>query len=87
MRQNFINPVELPVLSECFLRNDFNLATYFGLCLADYMGRFFNAKSFAALLVMLGLWRVLNFLDSTTGSIIVLITPVLNFVLLIIMNW
>lgn len=37
MRQSFISPVELPVLTEVFLRRDFNFSKYIGYCLTDFV--------------------------------------------------
>lgn len=30
MKQGFINPIELPIITESFLRRDFNFALYLG---------------------------------------------------------
>ena len=35
MRQDFVNPVYLPSLTEAFLRKDFDFAYYLGSCCAQ----------------------------------------------------
>lgn len=39
MRQSFISPVELPVLTECFLRRDFDFSKYLGYWITDFVSK------------------------------------------------
>lgn len=47
LRQSFINPIELPVLTESFLRRDFNFSKYLGYCLTDSVSSFYLLTSYS----------------------------------------
>ncbi len=52
MRLEFIHPIFLPPLNECFLRKDFNFAKYLAFCYGKTLSNFFNT-SWVALLIIL----------------------------------
>lgn len=62
MRQAFINPVELPSMTEAFLRRDFNFAYYLGLSLAEDFDSNLSIRveSFAFFIFAMIGWRLVN---------------------------
>ena len=50
MRQTFINPVHMPIMSETYLRRDFNFALYLGYCYGKALSKFFKWSLFSVLI-------------------------------------
>ena len=90
MRQEFINPVQLPTLTESFLRRDFNFAMYLGFNLSNFLSDVFSFLNLTVLVVMtclLLLWKLINFLNITYGSIIVYAIPICSLLLLLLIQY
>jgi len=85
MRQAFINPVELPVLTESFLRRDFNFSMYLGYCITDFLSEiigFVNLFVYFFIAFMLGIYRLINLLDVDLGSCFIYAVPLVCFIIL-----
>lgn len=50
LRQAFINPMHLPVMSESYLRKDFNFALYLGYCYGKALTKLFKISMWTILL-------------------------------------
>jgi hypothetical protein len=90
MRQTFINPVELPVLTESFLRRDFNFAMYLGFSLSEYLSdvfSFLSLRVFGFVVFLLLVWKCINFLDITYGAAIVYCIPLMCVLGLLFVEW
>jgi hypothetical protein len=71
MRQAFISPIELPILTECFLRRDFNFSMYLGYCITDFLSEiigFISLYVYIFICMLLGIYRLINVLDVDLGS-------------------
>jgi hypothetical protein len=85
MRQAFISPVELPIMTESFLRRDFNFSMYLGYCISDFLSEivgFISLKLYFFLAVLIGVYRLIEIADRKTASGILYGVPVLCFILL-----
>lgn len=50
LREQFINPLNLPIMTESYLRKDFNFALYTGYCYGKLLVKFFKWSLFSAIL-------------------------------------
>ena len=90
MRQSFINPIELPVLTEWFLRRDFNFTIYLGYCISDYLGEvlgFINLKLFLTLLKISLIYRELTEIDDKPQNAIFYSFPLIMLFILFVIRW
>ena len=88
IRQEFVFPTFLPILSEAFLRDDFNFATYLAKSLAKTSDSMFK-YSFVSLLTVVvvgGLWFLFTGLESETQIYIINCLPFLVFLTLWMMQ-
>jgi hypothetical protein len=79
MRQSFINPIELPILTECFLRRDFDFSMYLGFCVSDFLSEIFSFISievYSFILVLLGIWKGINYFEMEVATVFVYVIPV-----------
>lgn len=53
MRLEFIHPIFLPPLNECFLRKDFNFAQYMAYAYGKTLQAFFNTSWVSLLVIMI----------------------------------
>lgn len=67
MRQDFIAPVYVPMITESSLRKDFDFAQYLGRCYALTLRNFFTLKTatYLWIIIMFVLWRVSVMLNSS----------------------
>lgn len=91
MRQSFIYPVELPILTESFLKRDFNFSMYLGYCISDFLAEvygFIHLKM-CFLLVALGMfYRLLKEIDSEkTQNVFFYIVPLVTLFILLVVRW
>jgi len=52
LRLSFINPVNLPVMTESFLRKDFHFAMYLSYCYGKVLTKFFKWSLFSLILLL-----------------------------------
>ena len=91
MRQSFIYPVELPILTEWFLKREFDFSSYLGYCISDFLGDivgFINFKM-GVILIILGLaFKLLKEIDNEkTQNVMFYTTPLITLVILFIVRW
>lgn len=75
MRLNFINPVQIPIMTEGFLRKDFRFDMYLAYCYGKTLTKFFQISIFTILLTSLtfaAMWPVLSKLDNYSNFIAIL---------------
>lgn len=84
MKQGFINPIELPCVTESFLRSDFNLAMYFELCLKRMLKDFFTfgVQACVIVFIMVICWELIGMLGTMTESILLVSFPFISGVCL-----
>jgi ABC-type multidrug transport system fused ATPase/permease subunit len=90
MRQAFISPIELPILTECFLRRDFNFSMYLGYCITDFLSEiigFINLKVYFFMIVLIGVYRLINVPDQKPSSAILYPIPFVCLAVLFICKW
>lgn len=90
MRQAFISPIELPILTECFLRRDFNFSMYLGYCITDFLSDiigFINMKVYIFIAILLVLYKCINFLGVEPASGIIYGIPLTCFLILFLCKW
>ena len=61
LRLIFINPLNLPVMTESYLRYDFHFAMYLGFCYGKLLVKFFKWSLFSTL-ILFGVVVFLNLL-------------------------
>lgn len=78
MKQSFVNPIELPTVTESFLRKDFNLAVYFGHCLSDFLCNLFSFGYQAYFIVFLVVisWKLFSLTGTIVQSICMILFPI-----------
>jgi hypothetical protein len=52
LRLIFINPVNLPIMTESYLRKDFHFAMYFSYCYGKVLTKFFKWSLFSLILLL-----------------------------------
>mmetsp|Transcript_579 Transcript_579/g.500 ORF Transcript_579/g.500 Transcript_579/m.500 type:complete len:93 (-) Transcript_579:878-1156(-) len=85
MRQAFIYPVELPILTEAFLRRDFNFSMYIGYCITDFLSDiigFISLRVYFFLAMLFGLYRLVETMDVKPSSGFVYSVPIICLVIL-----
>lgn len=83
MRLSFINPIEMPVLSETFLRHDFDFTLYITYALSKKISTLISPW-IVTITVLLIFWKILNFLSTPIGiSILYTLPPILISITLI----
>ncbi|CAI2385820.1 unnamed protein product [Moneuplotes crassus] len=90
MRQGFICPVELPILTESFLRRDFNFCMYLGYCITDFLSEiigFINLKFYFFVGGLMVSYRLIETLNVEPGSGLIYGVPIVCFVLLFLSKW
>lgn len=90
MRQAFINPIELPILTECFLRKDFNFSMYLGYCITDFLSEiigFINIRVYMFLVILVGLYKLINLMDVKPASAVIYPIPILCLLILALSHW
>uniref|UniRef100_A0A7S3NYY9 Uncharacterized protein n=1 Tax=Euplotes crassus TaxID=5936 RepID=A0A7S3NYY9_EUPCR len=88
MKQSFISPVELPTVTESYLRKDFDLALYFGHCLSEFLSKLFSFDHQAYLIIfcVVLFWKVCSMIDILFQSVLMVLFPVTSFIYLWIQN-
>ena len=81
MKQGFINPIELPCVTESFLRRDFNLALYFENCLKHMMDNMFTFGVLSCVLVLciVMFWEAASMFGTRVESILLVLFPLFSF--------
>jgi len=90
MRQAFIYPVELPILTEAFLRRDFNFSMYIGYCITDFLSDiigFISLRVYFFLAMLFGLYRLVETMDVKPSSGFVYSVPIICLVILMMWHW
>ena len=84
MKQGFINPIELPIITESFLRRDFNFALYLGYWISDFMSNLFSFgfQSYINILVLIFIWKLLSGFGILFQSILMVLYPFISLVTL-----
>jgi hypothetical protein len=90
MRQAFISPIELPILTECFLRRDFNFSMYLGYCITDFLSEiigFISLKVYFFMVLLIVIYRMINIPDEKPSSAILYPIPIVCLVILFLCKW
>lgn len=90
MRQAFINPIELPIMTECFLRRDFNFSMYLGYCITDFLSEiigFISIRVYFLLATLLWAYKLINYLEIEVGSSIFYPIPLVCLLILMMCRW
>lgn len=90
MRQSFINPIELPILTESFLRRDFNFTTYLGYCITDFLSEiigFISIRVYFLIFILLAIYKCINFINIEEGSAIIYPIPLVCLIILFLVKW
>ena len=84
MKQSFINPIELPIITESFLRRDFNFALYLGYWISDFMSELFSFgfQSYINILLLITLWKLLSGFGVLFQSILMILYPFISLITL-----
>jgi hypothetical protein len=86
MKQGFINPVELPTVTESFLRRDFNLALYFGYSLSEFISELFSFgyQAYIIIFVTVLSFQLFSYAGVLLQSIFMILFPVTSLIGLLI---